>query len=278
MKVAVITGASRGIGYELSCALAARDVMVIAIATTKEHLKKLQNEYPDNIHIITADVCSPSDREKIFKEVAKFQKIDFFVNNAAIITPLDSLKNVTQDEFTKILTTNVIAPIMLVNQFIPYLKNGRVLDMSSPAAYLPIAGLGPYNITKAASYMVTNLHRIELKPYNISVTSVLPGEVDTFMHERLRAANHPIATEFQQAKAKGTLMSPKVSAAFLTWLLLDTSIGEYESQKWSIYDEEYRNRWLKKGMVLPLPIRKEQRAFESKTETDDNNTMIKARL
>src|SRR5437016_2743004 len=112
MKVALITGASRGIGYELACALAACDVMVIAIATNAENLKKLQDEHPDNIHTITADVCSPSDRDKILREVAaKYRKIDFFVNNAAIITPLGSLTKVTQEEFTKILTTNVIAPV-----------------------------------------------------------------------------------------------------------------------------------------------------------------------
>ena len=127
--------------------------------------------------------------------------------------------------------------------------------------------------------MVTNLHRIELKPYDIVVTSVLPGEVDTDMHDRLRATSHSIAIEFREAKAQGKLMHPKVSAAFLSWLLLDTSRDEYESQKWSIYDPSHRNKWLKKGMVLPLPIRKEQQSFQSQQHVaDDSEITIKAKL
>src|SRR6266516_1371888 len=133
MKIAIITGASRGIGYESALALAARDVTVVAVATTKEGLKKLQNECPENIHIIVADVCSHEDREKIINEIRnKFKKIDYFINNAAIITPLVSLKDVSQEELIKILTINVIAPVMLANQLLPYLTHGRVLDVSSP--------------------------------------------------------------------------------------------------------------------------------------------------
>lgn len=269
MKVALITGASRGIGYELALALAAQDVTVIAVARSENELRELQEKYPDHIHIVAADVCIDKQREKILDLVHKFGKIDYFINNAAIITPLSSLKDVSQEDLTKILVTNVVAPVMLINKLIPYLSNGRILDLSSPAAYTPVPGLGPYNLTKAAQAMLTKLHCLELSLYNIAVTSVLPGEVDTYMHEQLRETSHPISEEFQQAKKMGKLMLPKVSAAFLAWLLLKTSTKEYEAQQWSIYDQSHRDRWLGKDMLLPLPSKKEQEGFGLKQETQE---------
>lgn len=131
---------------------------MIATARRKEKLIELQNKYPDNIHIISADISKEEERKKIIDEIqTRFKKIDCFVNNAAIITPLTYLKEVSQEEFTEILTVNVIAPVMLANQLLPYLQGGRILDVSSPASYMPLSGIGAYNIAKAALAMVTKL-------------------------------------------------------------------------------------------------------------------------
>ena len=119
---AIVTGASQGIGRELALNLAQRGIDVIAVARNEDALKTLQKHYPERIHIISADVGTEEGRNKIELIANEFGKIDYLVNNAAIITPLKNLENVTQEELTTIFNINVFAAILLSSRLLPLLK------------------------------------------------------------------------------------------------------------------------------------------------------------
>ncbi len=260
MATAIITGASRGIGAALTRKLASLGVTVIAVARGEEDLKKLKAEFPEKIHIVAADIGTEEGRNKIVNTAAQYKVIDYLVNNAAVITPLASLESIKAEELTHILNINVVAPTSLTTQLIPHLANGRVLNVSSAAGFLPTPGIGPYNISKAALDMATDVLRLELKKRNVAVTRVIPGEVETDMQEKLRTTAHPIAKQFQESQEKGVLMPTSTCAGFLAWLLTETSTQEFIERKWTIYDEAHRDLWLKETMKLPLPLIAGQRA------------------
>lgn len=250
-STAIVTGASQGIGYELALYLASRGINVIAVARNEEALKELQNHYPEFIYIVPADVSTEQGRKSIVDKANEFGKIDYLVNNAAIITPLKNLENITQDELTAIFNTNLFAVILLSAQLLPLLAGGRLLNVSSAAEFLPTAGAGAYCITKAALKMATTLQQMEYK--NVAVNSVIPGEVETNMQVVLRNSDHPLKNLFIESAEKGALMPASTCAAFLGYLLLKTSSEDFVNNKWQIYDPAHRDKWLTENMSLPSP-------------------------
>ena len=257
-KLAVITGASRGIGAYLTRALAERGIDVIAVARQKACLETIQADYPERITIISADLSELKGRTSVIGSLSKHTKIDYLVHNAGVITPIAPLSNLSEENIRKILETNLITPMLLTTQLLPQMKKkSRILHISSPSGHQATAGLGPYCISKAGINMLTQIQRIELQVQDILSTYVLPGEVDTDMQQDLREAslnNFPLASEFQKAKDLQTLIPTETSAGFLSWLLLETQDEEYGQKEWNIYDTSHHGRWLK--TPLPLPINK----------------------
>src|SRR5438105_9880949 len=238
-KIAVITGASRGIGFSLALELAKREITVIAISRNETQLDKLKST-SSKINTLCADINDPTDQQKIVDEFSKYPSIHYIVNNAGIITPTASISTLSNENIRRILETNLISPILLTNELIPHIKEeGRVLNITSVAANMPIPGLGSYCISKAGINMWTEILKCELKNRPIFATNVIPGEVDTDMQKDLREAtvdNFPLAAEFNEAYKHKTLIPPAVCASFLTWLLLDTKNEDFIDKEWNIYD------------------------------------------
>lgn len=99
--------------------------------------------------------------------------------------------------------------------------------------------------------MLTKYLQAELKKYSIAVGLALPGLVDTNKQKELTDdPNIPIRQKVNQLKAENKLLSPKVSAAFLAWLLLETDPSEFSEQLWDIYDTRHHSFW-SKGLAIP---------------------------
>ena len=141
-KIAVITGASRGIGRALAIELASRKIMVIAISRDEEQLQSLQALNKENIKIVAADITHAQDRNIILDELKNF-KINFLINNAGIIHPIGPLHQSTENEIKKLFETDLLAPIFLTNALIPYFhtEGGRILNITSVAAEEAVPGL-----------------------------------------------------------------------------------------------------------------------------------------
>ncbi|QMT60935.1 SDR family NAD(P)-dependent oxidoreductase [Legionella sp. PC997] len=252
-QVALITGASSGIGRALALELVSQDLTVIAIARHKDELLKLKDKNPNKIKIISADITTDKGLKKIENKI-KGLKINYLIHSAAIISPLGLLNKAKPRDIKKSIATNLIAPILLTQIVLPFFskQGGRILNITSVAAEKAVPGAGAYCITKSALDMWTQVLQTELPP-GIIATDVIPGEVDTGMQKKLRECpveQFPLATEFQDAYQEKTLIPPSACAEFLAFLLLKTTAKEFSSKRWNIYKDHTK--------AVPLPLNKEK--------------------
>jgi NAD(P)-dependent dehydrogenase (short-subunit alcohol dehydrogenase family) len=201
-KIALITGANRGIGLETARQLGKSGITVVvgarSLATAQKTATTLQGEGIDAFPV-QLDVTNAADRKSAAKAVAeKYGKLDILINNAGV-GPEDGLFNpktseTTDEELQKIFGTNLFATIGVTREFLPLLKKssaGRIVNLSSILGSLtlhadpdsPIAGfkLFAYDASKTALNAFTVHLASELKGTNIKVNSAHPGWVKTEM-------------------------------------------------------------------------------------------------
>lgn len=249
-KVAIVTGASSGVGAELTKQLAEAGVIVYAVARRGDQLAEIQHSCPGNIRIIPADL-STEEGIKTVLETLSGQRIDFLVNNAAILG-VKPLAETTFDELLAMFKTNTIAPTFLTSQLSKqFAEGGRIINISSRAAFSFSEGLATYSMTKAG-INVLSATAAELFPEGkVLVTSFVPGEVDTGMQADLRRFG-PLSAAFIKAQESGQLISPALSAQCLTWMLLGADAKEFSSAV-SIYNKAHHAQWLRAAQSIPEP-------------------------
>lgn len=201
-KIALITGANRGIGLETARQLGKSGITVVvgarSLATAQKTATTLQGEGIDAFPV-QLDVTNAADRRSAAKAVAdKYGKLDILINNAGV-GPEDGLLvpktiETTEEELQKVFGTNLFSTIAVTREFLPLLKKssaGRIVNLSSILGSLtlhadpnsPIAGskLFAYDASKTALNAFTVHLASELKGTNIKVNSAHPGWVKTEM-------------------------------------------------------------------------------------------------
>jgi len=187
MKKAVITGASRGLGRALAAGLAAagyalvidaRDPRILAAAADG-----IRAAVPGaDVTVLAGDVTDPAHRKEL---AATAGEIDLLVNNASTLgaTPLPALADYPVDELRAAFETNVVAPVALVQLFLPALRErgGAVLNITSDAATEPYTGWGGYGAAKAALEQASNVLAAEEPSVRVWWTD--PGDLRTGMHQ-----------------------------------------------------------------------------------------------
>lgn len=189
-KLAIITGGSKGLGKTLAEWLAVQGYNLILTARNADQLQATANELQsqDNtIHTIVGDVSDATHRAEIASIVAEYGRLDLLVNNASTLgaLPMPTLADYDLQALNKVLDINLIAPIALVQNLLPYLENanGLVINLSSDAAVGGYATWGAYGASKAALDLVSATFANELQDRGISVVSVDPGDMRTDMHQ-----------------------------------------------------------------------------------------------
>jgi NAD(P)-dependent dehydrogenase (short-subunit alcohol dehydrogenase family) len=195
-KVALITGANKGLGFEIARQLGQQGVTVVLAARDNakatEAANKLKSEGLD-AHAVKLDVTKEADVAELpgFFD-SKFGRLDILVNNAGIA--LDLFGGVTRDTFRQTYETNVIAPYFIAEALLPLLKaspSGRIVNHSSvmgsievisDSASFPLEMIAPvYCSSKAALNMLTVTTARRLEGSNVKVNSAHPGWVKTDM-------------------------------------------------------------------------------------------------
>ena len=183
-KVAVVTGASKGIGASIAEHLAAEGASVVVdYATSKSGADEVVRHITENggkAIAVQADVSKPKDITRLFAETkAAYGKLDILVNNAGVyeFAPLES---VTADHFHKLFDLNVLGLLLTTKEAVKLMNGeGSVLNIGSIVGQMPIGSAPVYSATKAAVDALTVALSKELGPRKIRVNSLDPGMVET---------------------------------------------------------------------------------------------------
>jgi len=190
-KVAVVTGASKGIGASIAKHLAAEGAAVVVnYASSKEGADRVVGEITRNggkAIAVKADVAKKADIDHLFAESRRaFGRLDILVNNAGIYE-FSPLENVTEDHFHKQFNLNVLGLLLTTQEAVKHFGpgGGSVINISSSASTWTPPNTSVYSATKGAVDAITRTLAKELGPRQIRVNAINPGMVET---EGVRAA------------------------------------------------------------------------------------------
>ncbi len=186
-KIALITGASYGIGKACAYRLAKEGYNLILIARREELLKELKTELMERfsiqVFLMHFDVRNQEDVQKHIGNLPQeWQTIDLLVNNAGLAVGLNPIQNGVVDDWERMIDTNIKGLLYITKAVVPFMiarQEGHIINIGSIAGKEAYANGNVYCGTKAAVDAITKGMRIDLLPYNIKVTQVCPGAVET---------------------------------------------------------------------------------------------------
>jgi 3-oxoacyl-[acyl-carrier protein] reductase len=190
-KVAVVTGASKGIGAEIARHLAAAGAAVVVnYSSSKEGAEKVVGEITKQggkAIAVQANVAKDADVRRLFAETMKaYDRVDILVNNAGVYE-FAPLENITAEHFHRMFDLNVLGLLLTTQEAVKQFgsRGGTVINISSVAATSAPPSTSVYSATKGAVNSITRSLAQELGPKKIRVNSINPGMVET---EGVRAA------------------------------------------------------------------------------------------
>jgi len=190
MRTALITGATRGLGYALAHGLARRGWNLVIDGRDAARLRRVRDELAEITHVaaLAGDVTDDEHRRQLAILARGHAGLDALVNNAGALgpSPLPSLLELDLESLIELLLTNVVAPVALIQALRGELKPGaRVINVTSDAAVNPYFGWGGYGASKAAVEQISSVLATELattRP-DLRVYWIDPGDMRTDMHQ-----------------------------------------------------------------------------------------------
>jgi NAD(P)-dependent dehydrogenase (short-subunit alcohol dehydrogenase family) len=187
-SVALITGASEGLGLEVARLYAERGARLVIAARGAQALQKAAAELRRKTEVVTlaADVSEEGDR-LVEAGLDRFGRIDVLVNNASELgpSPMPSLDSLPWQVMERILRVNVTAPLHLTQLVLPQMRGRRygvIINVTSDAGVEAYAGWGGYGASKAALEHMSRVLAAELEGSGVRVYVVDPGDMNTKMH------------------------------------------------------------------------------------------------
>ncbi|MDN3690383.1 SDR family NAD(P)-dependent oxidoreductase [Cyclobacterium jeungdonense] len=191
-KVAIITGASRGIGFSIAHFFAAAGAKVVINSRNQERLDEATRRLREKGYEVVGianNIGYPEGRQNLINQtVEKYGQIDILVNNAATNPVFGPIEETDLSLFDKILDVNLKAPFELSKLSLPFLRqssSASIINVSSIAGLSPEKGLGLYSVSKSALISLTKSFAKEWGTYNIRVNAICPGLIKTKFSEVL---------------------------------------------------------------------------------------------
>ena len=220
-NVAIVTGASRGIGRAIAKSLANKDYIVIANYNKSEkEAIELKNEF-NNIDIFKADVSKRDEVKNLVEyTLNKYGKIDVLVNNAGIDNE-KLFQDITDEDWQNVINTNLYSVFCVTQEVVNnmiYNKSGCIINISSIWGQIGASCECIYSASKAGIDGITKSLAKELGPSNIRVNSIAPGFIDTDMNKKYKTS------EINDIKNETPLQKigrPEDIAKCVNWLVED---------------------------------------------------------
>lgn len=244
-KVAIITGASKGIGAAIAKHFAAAGAKVVVnYASSKEGADKVINAITQNggaAIAVQADISDEAAVRRLFEETQKaFGRLDILVNNA-VAQGYAPIEQISANAFHQSFGVNVLGPVLMIQAALKLFgdKGGNIINISSGASKYPLPNASLYSSTKAALDAFTIALSKELGARNVRINSILPGATETegaasagvtkgSDYEKMFIANTPLGRRGQPEDiAKAAVFLASDDAAWITGEQLSVSGGMY---------------------------------------------------
>ncbi|MDI3473744.1 MAG: hypothetical protein PWR30_67 [Candidatus Woesearchaeota archaeon] len=227
-KVAIVTGARRGIGRAIALKLAKEGANVVVTDLSKEDCEDVVKEIKglgSNGLALKLDVTNEKEIKKVVELTKKkFGRIDILVNNAGIFVQ-EELEKMDSSAINKIIDVNLRGPLFFIKQVIPIMKKqkyGKIINIASIAGFVSFEKSSVYCATKGAIVNMTRELAVELGKYKINVNGVAPGVIETKMTEGL-LKNNKIKSELLKNIPYGRTGKPEDIANSVAFLASDES-------------------------------------------------------
>lgn len=224
-KVAIVTGASRGIGRAIAVALADAKYRVVinynsSRKCAKETLRLIKSKGGEAI-LFQGSVAKPEDMKNMIETtIDNYGTVDALINNAGILIP-KYLMMTTLDDWNQTLETNLTGTFLSIKSVLrPLIENrsGKIINISSVASISGIAGQAAYAASKSGINGVTKVLAKELSSYNILVNSIAPGFIETDMTDDFPDRK---LKEYEESIPLKRFGSPEDIANFVIYLVSD---------------------------------------------------------
>lgn len=214
-KVAIVTGASKGIGKAIAEALAQQGAHVVVSSRKQEAVDEVAKEITYQGWKASASACHMGDDDQIKRlaenTIKTLGRVDIVVNNAAANPVFGPVEDAGDDAFQKIMQVNVQGPLNLAKYCLESMKargGGSVINISSIEGITPGQGLGLYSVSKAALIQLTKVMAKEWGRANIRANAICPGLVETKFSEAL-TSNEKIMKMVMMKQALPMVAQPK---------------------------------------------------------------------
>jgi len=237
-RIALVTGASRGLGLVIARVLARRGYSLVIGGRDRDTLAiaadELARDAPDVLQV-DGDVAAAPVRARLIDAARQLGGLNVLVNNASELGAIGPLEAFDVSRFGRIFPVNVGAPLSLIQLALPLLikRQGLIVNITSDAAITAYPGWGPYGASKAALELLTRTLAAELRGQNVSAILVDPGDMRTHMHQEAfpgeDISDRPL---------------PEVTAPFWHWLF-DQDPDAIRGQRFAAQQEDAR--WLQQA-------------------------------
>jgi len=204
-RIALITGASRGIGLAIAHRLSADGYHVVVTARSADKIADLADQLNAAGRPADAVACDLGDRSSVDDLVAEVRarhgRLDVLVNNAGALPAARVAEEVTRAEWDAVLEVNLSAPWFLACRAKELMgdRGGVIVNVASTASFYPSRGLIAYNVSKAGVVMLTKVLALEWARHGVRVVGIAPGKIDTDL----------VAPVIAHAEKKGVALNPQ---------------------------------------------------------------------
>ncbi|MBS0524587.1 MAG: SDR family oxidoreductase [Proteobacteria bacterium] len=240
-KIALVTGASRGLGEGAARALARDGAAVMLLARNGDLVRKVADEIVDAGGKAEALGCDVSDYPAVERAVADTRQrlggLDILVNNAGVIEPIAEIAASDPATWARNIQINLVGAYHVVRAVLDGMlqSGGTIINVSSGAAYRPLEGWSSYCAAKAGLAMLTR--SLVLETSGLRIFGFSPGTIDTDMQVKIRASGLNQVSQIPRAN-----LSPVEHAVRGLLYLCDNAADDLTGQDVSMRDEAFRKR------------------------------------